>query len=104
MHVENVSERMIDIMPQTYNCCIRALSPKLSLCNVQVLVLPRVVRHVPAYIRERVGDLTTQTTTNTSSSSNSGSNVYGVPERVILAWLNYHYTQQRANVLGRDSE
>ena len=63
-------------------------------------MLPRVVRHVPGYLREAVGDLPSQSTANHTSGSGSVSNVYGVPERVILAWLNYHYTQQRATVLG----
>ena len=60
---------------------------------LQVLVLPRVTRQVPAYLRPSVSGLDSHT---------SCSNVYSVPERVLLAWLNYHYTHQRPAVLRCD--
>lgn len=61
---------------------------------VQVLVLPQVVRQVPVYLRETLGDL----------DSGTSSNVYSQPERVILAWLNYHYCHQRHSVPGTAGE
>ena len=64
---------------------------------MQVLVLPRVVRQVPAYLRDKVGDLSV-------GSAGTSSNVYSHPERVILAWLNHHYSQQRHTVLGSTGE
>lgn len=61
------------------------------MCPLQVLVLPGMTRQVPVYLRPAVAALDSQT---------ASSNVYSRPERVVLAWLNHHYKQQRASVLA----
>ena len=55
---------------------------------MKVLVLPRVINHVPEYLRENVDNI-----------EPLDSNMYSVPERVLLAWLTFHYKKQSETLL-----
>ena len=54
-------------------------------------MLPRAISHVSKSLKDVV---------NTVSALES--NVYSKGERVLLAWLNHHYTQQRTRVFGTE--
>ena len=56
-----------------------------------MLVLPRVMSNVPEFLKEEVSNL-----------EPLDSNIYSVPERVLLAWLNFHYEKQKG-VLKRET-
>lgn len=56
---------------------------------VKVLVLPRAVGHISKSIKDSV-----------NSTPSLESNVYSKCERVLLAWLNHHYTQQCTVLFG----
>ena len=56
-------------------------------------MLPRITSHVPRPLREAVGAMDAL-----------GSNVYSRGERVLLAWLNHHWKEQRAFVFGDQGE
>ncbi len=62
------------------------LAESLSLL-AQVLVLPRAVSQVSKVIKDSV-----------QNGSTLESNVYCRHERVLLAWLNHHYAQQKSSV------
>ena len=53
----------------------------------QVLVLPRITTQVPGELAVAV-----------SAMDSLASNVYSPPERILLAWLNHHYRQQKGLV------
>ena len=57
---------------------------------MKVLVLPRVMNHIPGFLKEEVGKI-----------DQLDSNIYSLPERVLLAWLNFHYKEQKA-ILRRE--
>ena len=69
-----------------------SLLPSLPLSS-QVLVLPGATSRVPSYLRETVRSLSPQP-----------SNLYSQPERLLLAWVNYHHQQQGATLLSCDGE
>ena len=52
---------------------------------MKVLVLPRVIKHVPKYLEEKV--------------CSTNADIYSTPERVLLAWLNHHYENQQKRIL-----
>lgn len=54
---------------------------------MKVLVLPRVIRHVPKYLEDKV--------------SSVNDDIYSTPEKVLLAWLNFHYESQKESWLLR---
>ena len=58
------------------------------LVTNKVLVLPRVISHIPKYLEEEVSNI-----------EPLDSNIYSKPERVLLAWLNFHYKEQRERLL-----
>lgn len=49
------------------------------------MVLPRVIRHIPKYLEDKV--------------HSANDDIYSTPERVLLAWLNYHYENQYKRIL-----
>lgn len=51
-------------------------------------MLPRVVNHVPEFLKEEV-----------ESVKSSENNMYSKPERVLLAWLNFHFKNQKEMLL-----
>lgn len=53
--------------------------------TMKVLVLPRVIRCVPKYLEDK------------ASSANDA--IYSTPEKVLLAWLNFHYENQKKRLL-----
>lgn len=50
----------------------------------KVLVLPRVINHVPEFLKEEVGSI-----------KSFDDSIYSIPGRVLLAWLNFHYKNQK---------
>ena len=52
---------------------------------MKVLVLPRAIRHVPKYLEDKVRC--------------ANEDIYSTPERVLLAWLNFHYENQHQRIL-----
>ena len=55
---------------------------------MKVLVLPRVINHIPEFLKEEVQKI--------EPLDNS---MYSTSERVLLAWLNFHYKNQRERLL-----
>lgn len=55
----------------------------LLLPHIQVLVLPTVESSISKTLRHKIKDLDACT-----------SNIYGVPECILLTWLNHHYEEQ----------
>ena len=53
--------------------------------TMKVLVLPRAIRHVPKYLEDKV--------------RSANDDIYSTPERVLLAWLNFHYENQYKRIM-----
>lgn len=54
-----------------------------------MLILPRIISHVPRLLQERVSEM-----------GPLDSNVYSRAERTLLTWLNHHQHQQRRNIFS----
>jgi len=54
---------------------------------IKVLILPRIMVHLPRPLLQEV-----------SGMDPLASNIYSRPERTLLAWLNHHHHQQRKNI------
>ena len=56
--------------------------------TLKVLVLPRVINHVPEYLKEDIDNIRPL-----------DRNLYCMPERVLLAWLTFHCKKQYETLL-----
>ena len=68
-----------------YACCVRIVIIIIVSATMEVLVLPRVIRHIPKYLEDKV--------------RSANVDIYSTPEKVLLAWLNHHYENQYRSVL-----